>query len=48
MNDPNWFYFDEKEFRYKLTEKATEIKEAFNEGKIKHITAVEMLTEGKH
>lgn len=26
--------------------KATEIKEAFNEGKIKHITAVEMLTEG--
>lgn len=26
--------------------KAAEIKEAFNEGKIKHITAVEMLTEG--
>ena len=24
MNDPNWFYFDEKEFKYKLTEKATE------------------------
>lgn len=28
--------------------KAAEIKEAFNKGKIKHITAVEMLTEGKH
>lgn len=22
MNDPTWFYFDEDEFRYKLTDKA--------------------------
>ena len=24
MNNPQWFYFDENEWRYKLTDKATE------------------------
>lgn len=24
MSNEDWFYFDEKEFKYKLTEKATE------------------------
>lgn len=22
MNDPSWYYFDEKEWKYKLTDKA--------------------------
>ena len=24
MTDPEWYYFDEEEFRYKLTDKAPE------------------------